>query len=162
MASAVPSGLIAASLFTQDWRPGLFSGNHTAIQTQQLVLKAKLLPSAHLPLTLFQQLLKHRLVQLPWPMLVGLGQRRSLRALHHSQVPQLAFASRQTSTDLPQRLRLAQMTEQHRHQLRPTAKTPRVMLRSMLAHRLFKLSPRKYPQNLRKNTAYSIHGGKFS
>jgi hypothetical protein len=31
----------------------------------------------------------------------------------------------------------------------------------MLAYRLFKLSPRKYPQNLRKNTAYSTHGGKL-
>jgi hypothetical protein len=53
------------------------------------------------------------------------------------------------------------MTEQHRHHLRPTAKTPRVMLRFMIANRLLKLGPRKYPQNLRKNTAYSIHGGKL-
>jgi hypothetical protein len=35
------------------------------------------------------------------------------------------------------------------------------MLRSMLANRLFKLGPRKYPQNLRENTAYSTHGGKL-
>jgi hypothetical protein len=53
------------------------------------------------------------------------------------------------------------MTEQHRHQLRPAAKTTRVMLRAMLAHRLGKFGPRKYPQNLRKNTAYSTHGGKL-
>jgi hypothetical protein len=31
----------------------------------------------------------------------------------------------------------------------------------MLAYRLLKLSPRKYPQNLRKNAAYSTHGGKL-
>jgi hypothetical protein len=36
-----------------------------------------------------------------------------------------------------------------------------MMLRFMLAHRLFKLSPRKNSQNLRKNTAYSTHGGKL-
>ena len=35
------------------------------------------------------------------------------------------------------------------------------MLRSMLANRLFKLRPRKYSQHLRKNTAYSTHGGKL-
>ena len=31
----------------------------------------------------------------------------------------------------------------------------------MLANCLLKLRPRKYPQNLRKNTAYSTHGGKL-
>jgi hypothetical protein len=53
------------------------------------------------------------------------------------------------------------MTKQHRHHLRPAAKTTSVMLRSVLANRLFKLGSRKYPQNLRKNTAYSTHGGKL-
>jgi hypothetical protein len=53
------------------------------------------------------------------------------------------------------------MTEQHRHHLRPTAKTTSVMLRSMLANCLFKLGSRKNSQNLRKNTAYSTHGGKL-
>jgi hypothetical protein len=31
----------------------------------------------------------------------------------------------------------------------------------MLANRLLKLGPRKNSQNLRKNTAYSTHGGKL-
>jgi hypothetical protein len=53
------------------------------------------------------------------------------------------------------------MTEQHRHHLTPTAESPSVTLRSMLANRLFKLGPRKNSQNLRKNTAYSTHGGKL-
>jgi hypothetical protein len=53
------------------------------------------------------------------------------------------------------------MTEQHRHQLAPTAKSARVMLRPMMANCLLKLGPRKNPQNLRKNTAYSTHGGKL-
>jgi hypothetical protein len=53
------------------------------------------------------------------------------------------------------------MTEQHGHHLGPTAKTPSVMLRPMLANCLFKLGPRKYTHNLRKNTAYSTHGGKL-
>src|SRR5450631_931589 len=53
------------------------------------------------------------------------------------------------------------MTEQHRHHLRPAAKPASVMLRLMLQNCLLKLSSRKYPQNLRKNTAYSTHGGKL-
>jgi hypothetical protein len=53
------------------------------------------------------------------------------------------------------------MTEQHRHHLRPAAKPASVMLRAMLENCLLKLSSRKYPQNLRKNTAYSTHGGKL-
>src|SRR5271156_507162 len=74
--------------------------NHTAIQAQQLVLKAKLLFSSYFPLTLLQQLLKFRLVQLPRPMLIRVGQRRTLRALLYPQVTQLAFASRQPAADL--------------------------------------------------------------
>src|ERR1700722_9877477 len=53
------------------------------------------------------------------------------------------------------------MAEQHRHHLGPAAKPASMVLCSMLADRLFKLGPRKYPQNLRKNTAYSTHGGKL-
>jgi hypothetical protein len=53
------------------------------------------------------------------------------------------------------------MTEQHRHHLRPAAKPASVMLRAMLENCLLKLSSRKYPQNLRKNAAYSTHGGKL-
>src|SRR5580700_139957 len=135
--------------------------NHAAIQTQQLVLKPEFLPPSHFPATFFQHLLKHRLVQLPRPMLIGVGQRRTLRALFHPKMPQLAFAGRQTPADLAQRLRTAQMTEQHGHHLGPTVKSTSVMLRPMMTNRLFKLGPRKYTQNLRKNTAYSTHGGKL-
>jgi hypothetical protein len=53
------------------------------------------------------------------------------------------------------------MTEQHRHHLTPTAESTSVTLRSMPANRLLKLGPRKNSQNLRKNTAYSTHGGKL-
>jgi hypothetical protein len=53
------------------------------------------------------------------------------------------------------------MTEQHRHHLRPAAKSPSVMLRAMLENCLLKLGPRKNSQNLRKNTAYSTHGGRL-
>src|ERR1700675_4999568 len=53
------------------------------------------------------------------------------------------------------------MTEQHRHHLTPTAESPSVTLRFMPANRLLKLGPRKNSQNLRKNTAYSTHGGKL-
>src|ERR1700692_992244 len=53
------------------------------------------------------------------------------------------------------------MTDHHRHHLRPAAKAPSVMLRAMLENCLLKLGPRKNSQNLRKNTAYSTHGGKL-
>src|SRR5271156_1412435 len=133
--------------------------NHTAIQTEQLILKAKLLAPTYLLLALFQQLLEHCLVQLPRPVRVGVGQRRTLRALLHPQVPQLALAGRQTAANLPQRLRFTQLTEQHRYHLAPTAKTSRVTLSLVLLHRQFKLAAGKYLQKLRKNTAYSVQGG---
>src|ERR1700689_4038705 len=133
--------------------------NHTAIQAQQLILEPEFLPSAYFSLALLQQLLKYLLGQLPRAMFIRVGQRRSFRALIHPQVSQLAFTSRQTAADLSQRLRSPQMTEQHRHHLAPTAKSTSVMLRPVLANCLLKLGPRKYPQNLRKNTAYSTHGG---
>jgi hypothetical protein len=53
------------------------------------------------------------------------------------------------------------MTKQHRHHLAPTAKASSVMLRFMVPNCLLKLGPRKNSQNLRKNTAYSTHGGKL-
>jgi hypothetical protein len=69
------------------------------------VLEAKVLPAAlagyQFP-AFEQRLLEHRLVQLPWAMFIGVGQRGLLGRYRHSEVLQLPLAARQTAANLAQ------------------------------------------------------------
>jgi hypothetical protein len=77
-------------------------------------------------------------------------------------MPQLAFAGCQATTDFAQGLGLPELAKQHGHELPPTGETPGVALGSMLANQRFKLQTRKQLEQLRKNAAYSVHGGTSS
>jgi hypothetical protein len=54
---------------------------------------------------------------------------------------QLSFARRQSIANIPQRLRVPQLAEQHRHELSPTAKSAAMSLGLMLPNRILKLYP---------------------
>jgi hypothetical protein len=56
---------------------------------------------------------------------------------------ELAFATRQAPTDLAQRVGPAQLAEQHRDELPPARKSPRMPLCLRLEHRLLKVHARK-------------------
>jgi hypothetical protein len=58
-------------------------------------------------------------------------------------MPQLAFAGRKPARDLAQALRVAQLAEQHRDQLRPTAEAARMTLGFMLLDPGLKLQTRE-------------------
>src|SRR5215471_2047140 len=138
-------------------------GNDGSIQTQQLVLETELplllaRRIGHHLLTLLQQLLKHRLVQLPRPMLVGIRQGGTSRGGRQSQMLQFSFRCGQPSAYFAQRLCISQLTKQHGYELPPARETPRMALRSLHTHGGFKFQSRKKLQNLRENAAYSIQG----
>ncbi len=130
------------------------------VQAHQLVLETELLPStlaAHQFLAFEQRLLEHRLVQFPRPMLIRIGQRGLLGRHRHSQMLQLAFATRQPPTNLAQRMRPSQLAEQHGHKLAPTGETPCVSLGLVLLDRLFEIPTREKLQHLRKYATYFVH-----
>src|SRR5271157_423170 len=130
------------------------------VQAHQLVLEAELLTpalAAHQFLAFKQRLLEHRLVQLPGPVLIGVGQGGLLGRHRHSQMLQLPFATRQTAANLAQGMRASQLAKQHGHELAPTGEAPRVPLSFVLLDGLLEIPARKQLQNLRENAAYFVH-----
>src|SRR5206468_11287615 len=73
-------------------------------------------------------------------------------------MPELTFAGLQAFGDLTQRFRLRELTEQHGHQLAPTAEAPCMTLGLMLLYRRFKAVARDQLQNLAEDAAYSFQG----
>ena len=90
-----------------------------------------------------RKLIKHGLKQFPGPMLVGIGQGGALGGIGQSQMPQLALAGRQPSTDFAQGVRLPQVTKQHGDELPPTTKAPRVALGPVFGDRRLEFQARK-------------------
>jgi len=130
------------------------------VQAHQLVFKTELLPPAlasHELLAFAEQLLKHRLVKPPRPMLVSIRQRGLLGRHRHSQVFQLPLATRQPTANVTQRMRASQLAKQRRHELAPTREAPRVPLGFVLLHRLLEISALEKLQHLRENAAYFVH-----
>src|ERR1035441_9111885 len=115
------------------------------VQTHQLVLETEFLPptlALHQLLALQQRLLEHGLVKLPRSMFIGVGQRGLLGCHRHPQILQLPLAARQSTTDLAQRMRPAQLAKQHRHELTPTGET-RTCRSALCSFTAFSNSPRE-------------------
>src|SRR5215472_8087119 len=120
----------------------------------ELPLVARCFPPAVL-----QQIVEHRLVQLPWAVLVGIGQGRALGRFVHPQMPQFPFAGGQTARDFAQALRMSELAEQHGDQLGPTAEAAGMPFGFMLPDFGLERQARDELQDLAENAAYSIHGG---
>src|SRR5437016_5768242 len=103
--------------------------DHRGIQAQQGILESEfpLLPRSWLAgrqaLALGQQLLKDRLLQLPRPMFVGVGQRGASRSRWQTQVPKFPFTRGQASADFTQGLGVPQLTKKHGNELTPATET---------------------------------------
>src|SRR5216683_4042820 len=119
--------------------------DHRGIQAEQRILESELplLPRSWLAgrqdLALRQQLLKDRLLQLPRPMFVGIGQRGASRSGGQTQMPKFSFTRGQASADFTQGLGVPQLTKEHRDELAPTTETAGMPLGLVLAHGRFKL-----------------------
>jgi hypothetical protein len=127
--------------------------DHRCIDRQQRVFEPKAMLRCDLPAALVQ-LLENTLVELPWPVSIGVRQGGLVRRLFHPQMVQLPFCRGQALADLAQRLRFAKLAEQHRRELVPTSEPSGVPFRLRLLHQLRELTPRKQLENL------SEHAGK--
>ena len=128
------------------------------VQAQQFVLEAEAMRAGSF-VAAAQQLIKHGTVQLPRPMLIGIGQGGALGRIGQPQVPQLAFAGGQSAANLAQGLRPPQVTEQHGQELAPATEPASVALGPVLGDRLLELLAGKQLQHLAENAGYSYHGG---
>ena len=132
--------------------------DHRRIQAEQFVVEAEGTRAGNGTAAL-QQLIEHRLKQLPGTMFVGVGQGGPLRSLPHAQLLQLAFATGQAATDLAQRVRLAQLAKQHGDELRPAIEPARMPLCLGGNNGPLKIGPGKQLEKLIENAAKSSHRG---
>jgi hypothetical protein len=69
-----------------------------------------------------QQLIEHRLEQLPRAVLIGVAQGGTFRRGTQSQMLEFALTTEQSLDNLAQTFGLGQLTKQHRDELIPTGK----------------------------------------
>jgi len=132
--------------------------DHRGVQHPQRVLEPEGPPPlGRQTLASAQQLLEDALVELPRPVRVRVRQRRALRRLLQPQMHHLAQRRAQPAADLPQRVRRPQLTEQHRHELVPTAEALRPSLRIQFPHRTVEPVPVNHRQHLRKAARHAYH-----
>src|SRR5665811_1795754 len=122
--------------------------DHRGVQTQQRVLKSELplFSSSWLAssqgLTLRQQLVKHRLAQLPRPMFIGVGQSGASRSRGQTQMTKFSLTGGQAATNFAQRLGMSHLAKEHGDELTPTTEASGMPLGVVLAHGRFKLQAR--------------------
>jgi hypothetical protein len=141
-------------------RPGKHLGTQVddgRIETEQLVFESERLRAGH-GATSCQDLIEHRLIECPWPVRVGVRQRRPTGG-RRPQMHQLALATRQAAADLAQRMRAPELREQHGDELVPARESARVPLRPRVHHGLLKLGARKKLEQLIEDAAESRHRG---
>ena len=115
--------------------------DHRGVETEQLVFEPERLRAGHLA-TPRQDLIEHRLIERPGPMRIGVGEGRPRRR-RRAEMRELALATRQAATNLPQRMRAAELGEQHRHELVPAGESARMPLGLRRRDGALKLQPRK-------------------
>ncbi len=130
--------------------------NDGGVERHQLVLEPKLLLARNGPAAV-QQVIEHLLVELPRPVLVGVGQRRAL-GHRDPQMGQLALTARQPSADLAYRVRAPELAKQHRHELAPTGEPAGVPLGLGGHDSPLEVGPWKELEQLAENAAESGQG----
>ena len=116
--------------------------DHRGVQAQELVLEPELALPLRDGLAPAQQLEEDRLVQLPGPVRIRVGQRGPARS-RDPQVAELPLAAGQPPADLPERLRPAQLAEEHGDELPPAGEAPGVALGLRVLDRPLELEARE-------------------
>jgi len=112
------------------------------IEADQLVLESKFLLSRNLASTSIKQLAKQKLIKLPGPVLIRVGQGRAAGS-GDAKMFQLPLATSQPPNDLPERMGSAQLTEKHGHKLSPARESPSVSLGFRFSDCFLELDSRK-------------------
>ncbi len=131
--------------------------DHGRIQAHELVLEPELPAAPGQGLAAGQQLVEDRAIELPRPMLIGIGQCRPRRRLD-PQVAQFALAAGQAPADLAQRVGPSQLAEEHRYELAPAREAPRMTLRMGTLDEGLEFGPRKQVEKLAEHARKSTHG----
>jgi hypothetical protein len=111
-----------------------------------------------LPAALAEQLLEDGFEQLPGPLPIGIGKSGAFRRCCQAQVFELTFRGGQSAADFAQRVGLAELTKQHRHELTPAGEPAQVAVGLMLAYGLLEFQARKQLQQLREDATETLHG----
>ena len=101
--------------------------------------------------------IKQLLIQRRGPMLVGIRQRGFIRRHADSEMNQLAQTTGQPVADLAQRVRVSQLAEQHRDQLRPATEAFGCSFGTVLLHQRRELKAREMLQQLIKQAHCLYH-----
>ena len=81
-------------------------------------------------------------------VLVGIGQSGSAGRFRDAEMRQAAQTTRQTVTDLAQRIRASQLAKEHGYELRPAGKTLGGAFGAVLLHQCSELGTRKMLEQL--------------
>ncbi len=129
------------------------------IQAQQGILETERLATTALGqrAAALQQPVEGRLVQLPGPVFVGIGQRRTPGGVD-AQVGEFALATGQAGAEFPEAVGMAELAEQHGHELGPAGEAAGVAFGPVVADQLLELGPRKKLEKLTEDGAESVHG----
>jgi hypothetical protein len=131
--------------------------DYRGVQAHESVLETKFLaPPGDLSLASRQQTHEDPLVQLPGPMVVGIGQGRLVRS-SDPQVLQLPLTTSQPTGYLSQGVRPAKLAKQHAHELCPRGKPSGVTFRLNFLDFILELQPRKQLKDLAEHATESIH-----
>src|SRR6186713_605440 len=90
-------------------------------------------------------------------MFIGIGQGGFRRSSQYTQMDKLSQTTTQSIADLTQRIGARQLTEQHRHKLRPTGESFGITFSLMLRNQSGKLCSREMLQKLIKQTRDLYH-----
>src|SRR5262245_48363767 len=90
-------------------------------------------------------------------MFIGVGQGGFRRSSRHTQMDKLSQTTTQSIADLTHSIGVRQLTEQHRHKLRPTGESFGIAFGLMLRNQSGKLCSREMFQKLIKQTRDLYH-----
>ena len=108
------------------------------IHGDQFVFKPKRFLPDDLDTASFKEPKENLLIEIPWTVLIGIGQGGMARS-RDAQMSQLPLAASKTSANLTERMGTTQLAKQHGHKLTPAAKTFRITFGMGFFHYVLKL-----------------------
>src|SRR5487761_899625 len=114
-----------------------------AVDAPQWIAKTEAVSCPRCLLATRKQNAEDLLIQLPGPVLIGVGERGFVGRLRNAEMLQLSFTTRQAAANLAQRTSLSQLAKQHRHELSPAGESAGMAFGTRLSNRLFKFQTRK-------------------
>ena len=130
--------------------------NGARIHTDQFVFEPELSLPHDLDTASLKELKEHLLIELPWAVLIRIGQGGTGRS-SNAQMLQLTLTASKAPSNLTEGMGPAQLTEEHGHKLAPTSESLGMTFCLSDRDPMLKLHTRKQLQQLAKYATKSIH-----